>query len=72
MESSPLERHYDISDIAGMLKLSTDTVRRIFRKEPGVVVLNSPPKKYKRGYSTIRVPESVLLRVHRRLTNVAA
>ena len=33
--------------------------------EEGVLQWGSPETRYKRGYITLRIPESVLLRVHR-------
>jgi len=59
------ERHYSVSEVAGLWNLSRDSVRRIFRCEPGVLVIGD-------RYVTLRIPESVLQRVHRRLTNVDA
>ena len=56
------ERHYSVSDVATLWSLSRDSVRRIFRREPGVLVIGE-------RYVTLRIPESVLERVHRRLTN---
>jgi hypothetical protein len=45
--------------------LSTDSVRRLFENEPGVLVIERPSKNTRR-YRTLRIPESVALRVHRR------
>ena len=59
------ERHYSIPEVAGLWNLSRDSVRRIFRREPGVLVIGD-------RYVTLRIPESVLQRVHRRLTNADA
>jgi hypothetical protein len=56
------ERHYSVSEVARLWSLSRDSVRRIFRREPGVLVIGD-------RYVTLRIPESVLERVHRRLTN---
>lgn len=61
------ERHYSSSDVAALWKLDVQTIRRTFQDEPGVVVLQSPIKKGKRPYKTIRIPQSVLERVHKRL-----
>jgi hypothetical protein len=43
-----------------------DTVRRLFLHEPGVVVICFP-RKGRRLYQTVRIPESVLRRVLERL-----
>ena len=58
------ERHYSVSEVAALWSLSRDSVRRIFRREPGVLVIGD-------RYVTLRIPESVLERVHRRLTNAS-
>ncbi len=63
------ERHYSVSEIGEVWNLSQDAVRRIFQDEPGVLVLGGQGMGHKRRYTTLRVPESVLQRVHRRLTN---
>lgn len=61
------ERHYTVAEIAAMWKLSRDAVRRLFAKEPGVLVLGQTDgKRQKRRYTTLRIPESVVERVHRR------
>jgi len=64
------ERHYSVAEIAGMWNLSVDEVRKIFRDEPGVLVIGSQTAAHKRRYTTLRIPESVVQRVHRRLSNV--
>jgi len=63
----PAERHYTPSEVAAIWHLSVEMIRRIFQNEPGVIVLQGPMKKGKRPYKTIRIPQSVLERVHRRL-----
>ena len=49
-----LERHFFVAEIAEMLGLSERTVRRMFEEGPAC------------GYIKLCVPESVLLRVHRK------
>jgi|SRR6185437_10374034 len=58
------EKHYSVSEVARLWGISTDMVRDIFRKEPGVLKFRRPGTRTKRSYSTIRVPHSVLTRVH--------
>jgi hypothetical protein len=53
--------------VAELWHLDVETVRRIFQDQPGVVVLQAPAKKGRRPYKTLRIPESVLDRVHKRL-----
>jgi MarR-like DNA-binding transcriptional regulator SgrR of sgrS sRNA len=61
-----LERHYSVSEIAKMWALSEKTVRRMFEDEEGVLQWGSPETRRKRGYITLRIPESVLHRVHQK------
>lgn len=70
-ESPATERHYSASELATLWNLSADTVRRLFEHEPGVLVIGTEPGKYsRRRYTTLRIPESVVQRVHRRLSRV--
>jgi hypothetical protein len=62
-----MEKHYSPEEIALMWSISTKTVRRLFANEPGIIELGRAESMRKRRYLTIRVPESVLMRVHRRL-----
>jgi hypothetical protein len=64
---APAERHYAPSEVAALWNLNVETIRRMFQDESGVVVLQCPVKKAKRPYKTIRIPHSVLERVHKRL-----
>ena len=61
------EKHYSVIEISKLWALSQKTVRRIFEREPGVIQWGSEESRHKRGYRTLRVPETVLLRVHRKL-----
>lgn len=62
-----IERHYSVSELADLWGLSERTIRRMFEKEPGVLCWGSSETRYKRGYRTLRIPETVMLRVHRQL-----
>ena len=62
-----LERHYSPEEVALMWGLSARTVRRMFGNEPGIIEFGNKETMKKRRYMTIRIPESVLARVHRRL-----
>jgi hypothetical protein len=63
------EKHYTVSEIAQQWGISTDLVRDTFTSEPGVLKFVRPGTRVKRGYSTIRIPESVMVRVHTRLSS---
>jgi AraC-like DNA-binding protein len=60
------EIHYTVADIAGRWNLSKDTVRRLFRKEEGVLLIPSrnPRRPVRANYNTMLIPESVAKRVH--------
>lgn len=66
--TAPTERHFTVPEVAAMWKLSTDSVRRLFQNEPGVLRLGRDHKGT-RQYVTLRIPESVFQRVYRRLLN---
>ena len=59
-----------LADAAERLKVNEDTIRRLFLNEPGVVVICFP-RKGKRIYRTVRIPEAVFQRVVTRLSKVA-
>ena len=61
-----LEQHYSVSELATMWALSERTIRRMFEDEPDVFRYGEGERRFKRGYTTWRVPESVVLRVHRK------
>ena len=63
MKLAELEKYYTPNEIAARLSLSSRTVRRMFQDEPGVLKLGEAFKPKKRGYQTLRIPESVLQRV---------
>jgi AraC-like DNA-binding protein len=69
LSTNSLETHYTVQEIAEKWHLSEKTVRGLFRSEQGVIVINREERRFKRGYCTIRVPESVMRRVHARLGN---
>jgi hypothetical protein len=66
-----LERHYSIQEVAEIWGLCENSVRELFKDEPGVVRIARPKSRHKRPYITIRIPLSVLERVHRRMSSVA-
>ncbi len=62
-----LERHYSIEEIAALWRLSRRTVRRVFDREAGVLRYGRGDSSHRRAYQTLRIPESVLVRVHGRM-----
>ena len=65
---NPHEPHHTVQYLAKRWKLRDDTIRRMFRDEPGVIRLDSPERLKKRGYLVLRIPESVASRKYRELT----
>jgi hypothetical protein len=63
---SALSEHFTPQQLADAWGVSTETIRQIFRDEPGVLALGKPNPK-KRAYTTLRIPAEVAERVHRRL-----
>jgi hypothetical protein len=63
------EQCLTVADVAERLKVKPDTVRRLFIREPGVIVIYFP-RKGKRVYRTLRIPVSVYQRVLTRLMHV--
>lgn len=61
------ERHYSVAELARLWNLSQKTIRRMFENEPGVLQWGSQETRSKRSYVTLRIPETVALRLHRRL-----
>jgi hypothetical protein len=63
------ERHFSVDELSALWGMSDDFVRRLFLNEPGVVIFKHV-RPGRRVYRTLRIPESVALRVHRRLEKV--
>lgn len=61
------EKHYSVSELASSWQLSENTIRRMFENEPGVLKWGTTEGRFKRRYITMRIPETVVLRVHRQL-----
>ncbi|MGB7945131.1 MAG: hypothetical protein WCF42_17625 [Terriglobales bacterium] len=57
------ERYYTVAEAAKIIKVSRDTITRLFADEPGVVDLGSPEQLHKRRYRVLRIPHAVFNRV---------
>jgi hypothetical protein len=62
------EKHYSIKEISRMWGISGGTVHKLFDNESGVIRIGNPEGRFKRKYITLRIPESVMIRVHAKLT----
>lgn len=57
------EQYLTVAEVAEMLDVSQDTVRRMFRNEAGVIDVRSHKRHTSRPYRILRIPRSVLTRV---------
>jgi hypothetical protein len=64
-----LERHYSVQEIAQLWGFSFNTIKNLFKNETGVLSIGSPETRYGRQRITMRIPESVMLKVYRERTN---
>lgn len=62
-----MERHLAVAEVAKLWGFSVEKTRLLFKDEPGVLIIESHGHG-KRPYHSMRIPASVLERVHRRLT----
>ncbi len=69
---SAIERHFTVFEVSDLWQLHPDTVRKLFRDQPGVLKIGSKERRGKQGYVTLRIPESVLARVHAERTKAVA
>jgi hypothetical protein len=63
---SAFGRIYTPRDLANLWQLSENSIRRLFQDEPGVFKLGDSNPRGRRGYTTLRIPEDVALRVWRK------
>jgi len=68
---SDLERHFTVAELSKRWFFSENTIRRLFSQEPGVVKIARPHTRSKRGYTSMRIPERIAERVHRRLQGLS-
>jgi hypothetical protein len=61
------EKQFSVQQIAESWNLSENAVRGLFRDGPGVVRFMQPARRGTRHYVTLRIPQSVMDRVHRRM-----
>ena len=67
-----LERHFSVAELGEAWGLAEDTIRPWFIDEVGVLKIERRLRKNKRGYTSLRVPESVARRVYRQRTGQKA
>jgi len=54
---------FSVAEVATLLKISKDTVTRLFENEPGLIDPGAPETRHKRRYRILRIPTSVLNRM---------
>jgi hypothetical protein len=59
------EKHFDLKQVANLLKVSRETARNLVKNEPGVIRIRMGKKQARTTYTT---PESVLRRIYAKLT----
>lgn len=57
------EQFYTVAEAAKILKVSRDTITKMFADQPGVLDLGSPERLHKRRYRVLRIPHAVFNRV---------
>lgn len=60
------EQHYTPAQLGASWGVDAETIRNLFRNEPGVLKIGKNGAK--RSYISLRIPESVAARVHHRLS----
>jgi hypothetical protein len=67
-----LERHFTPDELAEIWHVSPTTVRSWCEEEGGCLVIDRPEGMHKRGYKTVRIPESTAVRIYERRFRRAA
>jgi hypothetical protein len=62
-----LEKHFTPQELGRLWGFSPDTIRKIFENTPGVLRVQGPPRRFKRQYVSMRIPESVAQKRHTEL-----
>jgi hypothetical protein len=65
----PFGKVFTPKELGALWQLSENSIRRLFQDEPGVFVMGTLKARKKRGYTTLRIPESVAARVWRERLN---
>ena len=68
MKTTVEDKHYTPQELAEAWGVSAQTIREIFRREPGVLKIGSNGTRTRRAYKLLRTPASVAQRVHNRLS----
>ena len=63
------ERHYTPTELGLLWRKDPKTIRRLFEREPGCHIDERAETRKKRRYRSFSIPESVVRRVHTRLSS---
>lgn len=66
VQTEASEMYLTVAEVAERLKVNDETVRRLFLNEPDVVVICFP-RRGRRVYRTLRIPDRVFRRVVTRM-----
>ena len=61
------EKFWTPQELAKEWEVSAETVRIVFRKEPGILEFGDEGTRVKRAYNSLRIPNSVAERVRKRI-----
>jgi hypothetical protein len=64
------EPHYSPAELGKAWGVHAQTIRNLFQHEPDVLRFGQPGDKRRRKYVSMKIPQSVAERVHRRLSAV--
>ena len=65
--STTFEKHYTPEALGKLWSFSGNTIREMFRNEPGVIKVDHRETRSKRNYCSMRIPASVAQKVYARL-----
>jgi hypothetical protein len=65
MSEVACEKHYTVFEVAEIWSVSYNTVKKLFENEPDVLRFGAEETRYGRKRVSIRIPESVMIRVHK-------
>lgn len=62
-----VEQHFTPAQLAEIWHVAPNSIRRIFENEDGVLIFGTDESRHRRRHKSMRIPQSVAARVHRRL-----
>jgi hypothetical protein len=62
-----VEKHFTPAQLAEVWNVAPNTIRRVFENEDGVLIFGTEESRTRRRHKSMRIPQSVAAKVHRRL-----